>query len=112
MGGTIRKRPRRAAGGEDDRVACRTPTPGGKPTRIERWKFEAVRGAILDAVKAEDDGLPFVRLNDAVRARLTPEERTYLGSVGWYAVTVKLELEVAGELKRARVAGRQVLLPT
>lgn len=119
MGGSLPRRTRTSrpphlrlveAGPDDDRVVCRTPTPGGKPTRIERWKFDSVRGAILDAVATEDDGLPFSELPAAVRERLMPEELQYLGSIGWYTTTVKLELEVAGDLRRESRGGRQVLL--
>ncbi len=30
-----------------DKVVCETPTPGKQPTRIDRWKYDAVRRAIL-----------------------------------------------------------------
>lgn len=119
MGGSVPRRTTKTrrphlrlveAGPDDDRVVCRTPTPDRKPTRIERWKFESVRGAILDAVEAEEDGLPFGDLARAVGERLMPEELQYLGSIGWYTTTVKLELEVAGELRRETRGGRQVLL--
>jgi len=83
-----------------ERVECRTPTPAKAPTRIERWKFDAVRRAILEAVPAAGEGLPLTGLPAAVAERLTADERARLGSVGWYATTVKLELEVRGELRR------------
>ncbi len=89
---------------DSDRIVCRTPTPGSKPTRIQRWKFEAVRRAILEVLPVEPPGVPFMStLPDLVEAALTPEERASLGSVGWYTTTVKLELEVRGEI--ARVPG-------
>jgi hypothetical protein len=31
----------------DDEITCRTPTEGKQPTRIDRWKFDAVRGEIV-----------------------------------------------------------------
>ena len=47
--------------------------------------------------------MPFSALPSRVRERLSEEELGKLGSVGWHATTVKLELEVRGEI--SRVAG-------
>ncbi|MEM8874640.1 MAG: hypothetical protein AAGD32_10310 [Planctomycetota bacterium] len=80
------------------KVACRTPTPGKTPTNVDAHKFNLVRDAILDVLReAGDDGVAFMAdLPDAVGARLTED----IGSVGWYTTTVKLELEVRGEIER------------
>jgi len=87
----------------DDRTPCRTPNANGV-TNIPTRKFEAVRNAILAALdEAGPDGLLFKEVSSEVRARLTEEELSELGSVGWHATTVKLELEVRGEI--ARISG-------
>ena len=87
---------------DDDRVICRTPTPGRHGvTRLPRWKYDAVRTAILDAVaKAGDQGLAFGDLSAAVAARLTGDQLADLGSVGWHTTSVKLNMEVEAEIKR------------
>jgi hypothetical protein len=92
------------------RVLCRTPTPGKKPTRIDSWKFDAVRKAILKIVPRKGEGVLFSELADMVAAALGESDCSRLGSVPWYTVTVKLELEVAGELRRIPNAGPQRLL--
>ncbi|MBL9138041.1 MAG: hypothetical protein JNK85_19395 [Verrucomicrobiales bacterium] len=84
----------------DARVECRTPTPGKKPTRIEAWKYATVRRAILALVPRRGDGIPFARLPDLVRRKLSRQDLKRLGSVPWYTTTVKLDLEVRGELMR------------
>lgn len=84
----------------DDAVACRTPTPDKRPTRIAGWKFAVVREAILDVIPPDPPGLPFAELASEVRRRLDDATLARLGSVAWYATTVKLELEVRGELVR------------
>jgi hypothetical protein len=96
----------------DDRIACRTPTEGrGGVTRIPAWKYHLVRKAILHAVEAAGpDGLPFSQLTGAVKARLSQSELARLGSLGWHCTTVKLELEVAGELVRLPGSGAQRLV--
>lgn len=85
---------------DEERVVCETPTPGKRPTRIPRWKYELVRRAILESVPADGDGFAFQELPAAVSGRLSREERVKLGSVSWYTTVVKLDLEVRGELRR------------
>lgn len=84
------------------KIACRTPAEGRDGvTRIPAWKYAAVRRAILHAVDAAGaDGLPFADLSGAVRNRLSQQELARLGSLGWHCTTVKLEMEVAGEIRR------------
>lgn len=87
---------------EDDTVACRTPAEGRDGvTSVSRWKYDAVRRAILAAVdEAGRGGLPYARLPNAVADRLSPRERERLGSVGWHVTTVKLNMEVEREIGR------------
>jgi len=39
------------------KVICRTPTPGKKSIRIDKWKYDAVRAAILETVPKGDKGI-------------------------------------------------------
>ena len=95
---------------DEEKVVCRTPTPEKKPTRIIKWKFDAVRQGILDTLPRHGKGVFFKELAKHVAQHLTPKELSELGSVGWYTATVKLELEVRGEIKRVRAKGPQRLL--
>ena len=92
-----------------DKVACRTPNPD-KPgvTNIPAWKFDAVRRAILEVLTDKGD-VRWSELTDLVAQRLTPAERADLGSVGWHTVSVKLEMEVRGEIRRRATKGPQVI---
>ena len=94
----------------DGKITCETPTPGKKPTRIDRWKYDAVRRAILKSLPEQGKGLPFRDLAHHVERRLSPEALKNLGSVGWYTTTVKLDLEVRGEIKRVAKTTPQRLL--
>ena len=94
----------------DDRVQTLHPDPAKSAPRIDAWKYEAVRGAILAAVPRQEPGLPFGELPAAVRAALPPEELDALGSVGWYTTVVKLDLEARGELQRSAGRGPQRLI--
>lgn len=90
-----------------DKILCRTPTPGKAPTSIDGWKFDLVRGAILAALA--NGPVLFKDLPDMVRNRLTRDALARLGSIMWYVTTVKLELEVRGEVVRAPGKGPQRL---
>jgi hypothetical protein len=85
---------------QKDKVLCSTPTPGKQPTPIDRWKYDLVRSAILAAVPSSEQGIEFRALPGLVEQQLEPGELTKLGSVSWYTTTVKLDLEVKGEIER------------
>lgn len=86
----------------EGKTPCRTPAPGRDGVvNIPTWKFVSVRHAILSEVaEAGPGGLEFKVLADKVRARLSADELERLGSVTWHTTAVKLEMEVAGDLKR------------
>lgn len=85
---------------DNEKVVCETPTPGKQPTRIDRWKYETVRDAILEITEERPEGVLFKELPQLVQKRMTPEDRAKLGSIMWYVTTVKLDLEVRGEIER------------
>ena len=74
-------------------------------SNIPAWKFETVRRAILDAL--QDGPILFKELNAAVERRLDSDVLDRLGKLGWHVVTVKLEMEVRGEIERLDVKGPQ-----
>ena len=94
---------------DEDRVLCRTPSPGTTATRIPRWKYDAVRQAIRAAMSSNGDTMMFRDLPGEVARALSGEERERLGSVSWYTTVVKLDLEARGELLRVPGAKPQRL---
>ena len=93
----------------DDKVACRTPTPGRSGvTNIPQWRFDLIRGAIIDVIATGQ--VRFAELPDLVRDRLSEEDKDRLGSIGWNVTTVKLEMEVRGEIIRLEGKGPQRLM--
>ena len=92
----------------EERVVCRTPSVGRTgTTRIPKWKFDAVREAILQVLA--DGDVPFSELTDRTDAKLAADDRARMGSIGWHVTTVKLELEVRGEIRRLARPGKQIL---
>lgn len=83
-----------------EKVVVETPTPGKQPTRIDKWKYDLVHDAILAVVPADENGVEFSQLAQLVEAHLSPADLEKLGSVSWYTTTVKLDMEVKGEIER------------
>ena len=82
------------------KILCLTPTPGKQGTHIDRWKYETLRRAIRKAVPKNKIGVEFVKLPELVRSYLADDELKKLGSLTWYVTTIKLHLEVIGEIER------------
>lgn len=86
-----------------EKVPCRTPTPGRDGvTNVPKWKFDLMQGHVLTVLA--DGPMTSNELKKAVQTKLSEAELTELGSLGWHLCTVRLEMEVRGEI--ARVAGK------
>ncbi len=84
----------------EEKILVETPTPGKQPTRITRWKYDLIRAAILAVVPTDEHGVEFSALPQLVEAQVSAQDLQRLGSVSWYTTTVKLDLEVKGEIER------------
>jgi len=94
----------------DEKVVCENPAVGRKSTRIDRWKYDAVRKAIISVLSRTGDGTLFSELPGHVRGRLSAKEREKIGSISWYTTVVKLDMESKGEIRRVKGARPQRLL--
>ncbi|MBL8516732.1 MAG: hypothetical protein JNM76_07155 [Betaproteobacteria bacterium] len=83
-----------------DRVVCQTPTPGKQPVSIDAWKYEVVRDAVLAVLPVDGPGVRFQDLPGLIASQMAPDAIGQLGSLSWYATTVKLDLEVRGLVRR------------
>ncbi len=93
-----------------ERIEALHPDPAKASVRILRWKYDAVRKAILEVVPRQEPGLPFKELPGRVRSALSQKDLSNLGSVSWYTTTVKLDLEARRELARVEGARPQRLI--
>ncbi|MEE8154425.1 MAG: hypothetical protein V3T53_05640 [Phycisphaerales bacterium] len=59
-----------------------------------------LRKAILKIVPQRGDGVEFGKLAPLVKKELATTQLAELGSVSWFTTTVKLDLEVRGEICR------------
>ena len=84
------------------KIICRTPTKGRNgEVRLPEWKYTCIRQAILDVLEDSHEGqIVFMNLAENVSSRLTSNQLAKLGSVKWHVTTVKLNMEVEGEIER------------
>jgi hypothetical protein len=82
------------------KVQTKHPQPGKLAPRISRIKYDAIRDAILRVVPRHSDGIPFQDVPDLVQRVLPRRVKERFGSITWYTVTVKLDLEARGVLER------------
>lgn len=74
----------------------RTKHPLGKTGRnISRQKYDALRNAILSALKYKE--LTHTELFEELHARL---DKKFPGNISWYGETVKLDLEARKTIER------------
>jgi hypothetical protein len=92
------------------RIQLRHPDRTKASPRIEQWKYEAIKRAILRVVPRKAPGVPFADLAAGVSRQLTRTERLKVGSIGWYTTSVKLDLEARGFLRRVRNTTPQRLI--
>ncbi|MDQ8201832.1 hypothetical protein [Pelagicoccus sp. SDUM812003] len=95
---------------ETVKVQCSTPTPGKKPTRILKWKYESISAAIIKILSARaNSGVRFSELSGLVENLIGDEVMKELGSASWYTTTVKLDLEAKGIVQRVPGSSPQVI---
>jgi hypothetical protein len=85
---------------DQDKIVTLHPDPARSGVRIDRWKYDLVRRAILTTVPRRLGGYPFRELPAALRGIIPQAQLRRLGSLTWYTVTVKLDLEARGEIER------------
>ena len=81
---------------KDERIQTLHPE-GKQGVNIQRSKYDPVRAAMLDSLRAAGGELTHGELMKAVSERLTE----FSGSVTWYAETVKLDLIARGVISRS-----------
>jgi hypothetical protein len=85
----------------DGKVTCRSPS-GKTIARIEEWKYNRIREAILQVLPADGGPLAYSELSRRAASQIPAKEVQELGKVPWLIETVSLEMEVHGELARVQ----------
>lgn len=95
-----------------DKTACRTPSSGKDGvTHIPSWKYEVVEHAILKAMTHQNGkAISFPNLRSLAKDEMAEEALGKLGSWGWHFTTVKLNMEVEGQIERVKDSSPQQLV--
>ena len=80
----------------EETIHARHPDPEKQGVNISKTKYDLMRSAIEAALTNEDE-LTFIELTNKVRKSLTG---SFDGSIEWYLVTVKLDMEAQGIIER------------
>jgi len=83
----------------ETKIACRSPN-SEKQVSVYEWKFDAIRAALLNVVPSDDTGVETASLRTLVTQQLPQEHLEHLGNIAWLTDTVRLEMEVRGEVER------------
>ena len=84
-----------------EKIKTLHPDPEKNGVNIEREKYDLVRGGIVHVLRANDKIKP-MKLFDTVAEHLAGQMD---GSIKWYAVSVKLDMEARGEIEHDRKKG-------
>ncbi len=86
------------------RVTVRNVNHPGRTSTVERHRYEAVRGAMLEALPRAEPGLTQDEMVVAVKARLPDHLFPGGAKAGWWTKTVQLDLEARGLVVRSRTS--------
>jgi len=84
-----------------EKILTLHPDPEKKGVNISRAKYDLVKSGIF-AILGETSEMKPMKLFEAVAEYL---EGQMEGSIAWYAVSVKLDMEARGEIKHDRKKG-------
>ena len=80
------------------------PDKNGRP--VDRESYEAMKAVLLRVIPADAEGVRFSALKGLARPHLPPGTKAH-ASPGWWATTVKLDLEARGMIERVPGASPQ-----
>lgn len=91
---------------ETEMMKALHPDPSKQGTRVTRATYKAYRAALLEVIPISAEGIEFALLSKAVEPHIDKKilETT---SAGWWATTVKLDLEARGLIERVASKGKQ-----
>jgi hypothetical protein len=92
----------------EDIIHARHPDPDKQGVNISKTKYAEMRTAIETALSKNDE-LTFIELTSMVRSEL---DVNFEGSIEWYLVTVKLDMEAEGVLERMPGRSQRLRLVT
>ena len=84
-----------------DKIRTLHPDPSKKGVNIDQAKYDLVRSGISEVLALTPEMKP-MKMFEAVAEHLKGQME---GSIAWYAVSVKLDMEARGEIEHNRKTG-------
>ena len=84
-----------------EKIRTLHPDPAKQGVNIDRSKYDLVRGGI-ETVLGQNETMKPMKMFNAVAEHLAGQME---GSIAWYAVSVKLDMEARGEIAHDRKKG-------
>ena len=85
-----------------EKIQTLHPDPAKKGVNIDRAKYDLIRAGIIEVMTLNPDLKP-MQMFEANAAHLKGQME---GSIAWYSVSVKLDLEARGEIEHDRKKGK------
>lgn len=89
-----------------EKIACLNPRTGNTHN-IAKEKYEVIAKAIRHVLK-HGKGMVLSELIDDVKAYLAQHKTKFEGSLSWYTVSVKLDMEARGTIETYQEKGRKM----
>ena len=67
----------------------------GSEKKVDKAIYDPIKAAILDSLKGSK-GMTFTELADKVTAYIRRKQPGFKGSIPWYTISVRLDLEAKG----------------
>jgi hypothetical protein len=90
---------------EQEKIRTLHPDPNKRGVNIEKRKYDQMHAAIVQ-VLSEHAEIGFTAAMEIIEERLGGK---FEGKIGWYYVSVKLDMEARGELIRLPGNGKQMM---
>jgi hypothetical protein len=88
------------------KVECLNPNTGGR-MNIDKEVYELFSEAIYNTLEGNQP-LSFTKIVEGVEAHLKQKKTSFTGSVSWYAVTVKNDMQVRGDIEVFTEKGKKL----
>jgi hypothetical protein len=91
---------------QPEKITCHNPNTG-RMMQVDGSLYEPIARAIRNSLKGGKE-LTYTELVDAVKGALSKSKTAFPGSVSWYTVTVKHDMQVKGAIEVWDKKGRRM----
>ena len=90
-----------------EKVECHNPNTGGK-MNIDAKVYDLFSKAIYHTLKENKHAITYTDIVSGIKKCFKEKETVFKGSTGWYAVTVKNDMEAKGVIETFTEKGKKL----